>query len=479
MGKELHVLMLPWSGFGHLMPYFQLSIALAKAKVHVSYISTPRNIERLPKIPSELQPFINLVPISFPPLEPDFLPQGAEASVDVPTEKFENLQIAYESLQAPVKQFIADEMPDWIIADFATHWIVEIAKEYGVPLAFFSVFSAATCVFFGPPEYLTGATRDYALPTPQSMTSPPEWVTFPSLVALKEYEAIKRIKSSFTVNSTGMSFATRLAKVLTASQVLAIRTCSEIEGDYLEVYKKITGKPVIPIGVLPPDQPLERAKEEANSDESVFDWLDKHKPRSVVFVGFGSECKLTKEQVHEIAHGLELSELPFIWGLRKPNTASTPNSDEVDDFLPSGFLDRTSEKGLVCFGWVPQMEILGHRSIGGSLFHSGWGSVIETLQFGHCLVVLPFMYDQPVNARLLVEKGLAAEVKRNEDGSFTKEEIAKTLRLAMVEEGGEPLRSNARKAAAVFGDHKLHQDYIGAFVDYLKNNVHRKEMIYK
>ena len=97
--------------------------------------------------------------------------------------------------------------------------------------------------------------------------------------------------------------------------------------------------------------------------------------------------------------------------------------------------------------------------------------MIETLQFGHCLVVLPFINDQPLNARLLVEKGLAVEVKRNEDGSFSGDEIARTLRRAMVEEEGEQLRTRASKAAAVFGDQKLHQDhYIGAFVDYLKNN---------
>ncbi|XP_004306716.1 PREDICTED: putative UDP-rhamnose:rhamnosyltransferase 1 isoform X1 [Fragaria vesca subsp. vesca] len=471
MVKELHVVTLPLSAFGHLMPFFQLSIALAKAKVHVSFISTPRNIERLPKIPPDLQPFINLVPIPFPPLEPDFLPEGAEASFDVPEQQeqqYANLQVAVDLLQTPIKQFIADKMPDWIIADFFTHWVVDIAKEYDVPLAYFSVFSAAACVFFGPPEHLTGATRNGVLPTIQSLTSPPEWITFPSLLALKDYEAVKRLLS-WEVNKTGMSLNRRLAKIVSASQVLAIRTCSEIEGDYLEVYKKITGKPVIPTGVLPPDQPGKRAEGEVNSDASMFDWLDKQKPRSVVFVGFGSECMLSKEQVHEIAHGLELSELPFIWGLRKPHST---RSDEVDDFLPLGFVDRTSEKGLVCFGWVPQMEILGHPSIRGSLFHSGWGSVIETLQFGHCLVVLPFMYDQPLNARLLVEKGLAAEVKRNEDGSFSREEIAKSLRLAMVEEEGEQLRSNARKAAAVIGDQKQqHDHYIGAFVNYLKNNV--------
>ena len=70
-------------------------------------------------------------------------------------------------------------------------------------------------------------------------------------------------------------------------------------------------------------------------------------------------------------------------------------------------------------GWIPQ-EILTHSSIGGSLFHSGWGSAIETLQFENNLVVLPFIADQLLNARLLVEKDLAIEVKRNEDGTFTR-----------------------------------------------------------
>ncbi|KAL6126252.1 hypothetical protein ACLB2K_074303 [Fragaria x ananassa] len=378
--------------------------------------------------------------------------------------------IAYDLLQTPIKQFIANQMPDWIVPDFAAHWVVDIAKEYAVPLVYFSAFSAGSSVFFGPPENLSGANRNYALPSPKSLTSPPEWITFPSLVAFKEYEAIYVPRGFWGADSTGISGASRLSRIISASQALALRTCNEIEGDYVEMYKKITGKPVIPTGVLPPDQARKRAKGKINSDVPMLHWLDKQKPRSVVF---GSECKLSKEQVHEIAHGLELSDLPFIWGLRKPNSA---NSDQVDDFLPLGFVDRTSEKGLVCFGWVPQIEILGHPSIGGSLFHSGWGSVIETLQFGHCLVVLPIIIDQPLNARLLVEKGLAAEVKRNEDGSLSREEIAKSLRLAMVEEEGEQLRTNARKAGAVFGDHKLQDHYIGAFVEYLENNI-KKELI--
>jgi hypothetical protein len=77
--------------------------------------------------------------------------------------------------------------------------------------------------------------------------------------------------------------------------------------------------------------------------------------------------------------------------------------------------------------WEPQMETLWHPSIRGSLFHSGWGSVIETLQFGHCLVVLPFIIDQPLNARLLVEKDLVVEVDRNGNGSFSRDAIANAM----------------------------------------------------
>ncbi|CAB4300471.1 unnamed protein product [Prunus armeniaca] len=471
MAKDhLQVVMLPWSAFGHMMPYFQLSIALAKAKVHVFFISTPRNIQRLPKISSDLEPFVHLVPIPFPPLEPGFLPEGAEASVDVPFEKIDNLKAAYDLLQQPIKHFIGEHLPDWIISDSFAHWVVDIGKEYGVPVGYFSPFSAVTSVFFGSPENLLGTKRNHALPTPESLTAPPDWVTFPSKVAYRDYEAVYVPRGFFGSHNGEISGAGRLAKVVSGSQVLAIRTCNEVEGDYLEVYKKITGKPVFSTGLLPPEQPPKRAKGEITTDDGIFDWLDKQKPKSVVFVGFGSECKLSKEQVFEIAYGLELSKLPFLWALRKPDWA---NSDA--DALPQGFADRTSEKGLVCFGWVPQFDILGHPSIGGSLFHAGWGSVIETLQFGHVLVVLPLIIDQPLNARLLEEKGLAVEVKRKEDGSFSRDEIAKTIRHAMVEEEGEHLRSNARKAAAVFGDHKLHQDhYIGQFVHFLKNNVAKR-----
>ncbi|KAG6749547.1 hypothetical protein POTOM_046599 [Populus tomentosa] len=73
-------------------------------------------------------------------------------------------------------------------------------------------------------------------------------------------------------------------------------------------------------------------------------------------VGFGRECKLSKDQVFEIAHGIVLFELPFLWALRKPSCA------------------------------VHDLDAMA-----------------------------------PLNATALVEKGLAVEIERTEDGSFSRD----------------------------------------------------------
>ncbi|RYR23856.1 hypothetical protein Ahy_B02g057357 [Arachis hypogaea] len=359
-----HVVMLPWSAFGHLIPFFQLSIDIAKSGIHVSFISTPKNIQRLPKPPSDLSHILHLVEIPFPsPLDSSHL-SGGEATVDIPFDKIQYLKLAWDQMQNPVKEFVSKLQPNWIICDFHAHWAVEIAQELHVKLMYYSVYSASTIVFFGPPGRMRAPT------SPEVLTSPREWVNFPSSVDFQRNEAIAFYQSAYIENVTGLRDIDRLANVIDGANAVSFRNCYEMEGEYLNLYQELIEKPVIPV---------------------------------------------------------------------------------------------------VCFGWAPQKEILSHKSIGGSLFHSGWGSIIETLMFGHTLVVLPFVVDQPLNAKALLDKGLAIEVKRNnEDGSFSRDDIAKCLREAMVLEEGEMLRIKTREIAKVVGDLKLHHDYMKAFVKFLR-----------
>ncbi|XWS46132.1 hypothetical protein CRYUN_Cryun14cG0037600 [Craigia yunnanensis] len=466
MARDIHVMMLPWSAFGHLIPFFNLSVALAKAGVRISFVSTPRNIQRLPKVPLDLETLIDLVEIPLPILNKERLPEGSEATMDVPSEKVQFLKTAYDLLRNPVKQLISDQQPDWIFIDFISYWVAEIAQEHKIPLLMYRVFSASQLAFMGHPESLVGDGHKRMRPSPESLTSPPEWGDFPSSVAYRSFEATIYYKGFYGQNASGITDAERLAKGIQACKAFAIRSCTEYEGEYFNICEKIIGKPVIPIGLLLPEKPAEGRRSIAdNSWIETFEWLDCQKPKSVVFAAFGSESKLSKEQVHELARGLELSGLPFLWALKKPDWAI--NDPGV---LPSGFSDRTHGRGVISIGWAPQLEILGHPSVGGFLSHAGWGSITETLPFGHCLVVLPLGLDQPLNARVLVEKGLAVEIERREDGSFNRNGIAKALRFAMVSEEGQSLRVRTREAAQTFGNIDLQVAYFDSFVEYLKKN---------
>ncbi|KAJ6289906.1 hypothetical protein OIU78_025762 [Salix suchowensis] len=63
--------------------------------------------------------------------------------------------------------------------------------------------------------------------------------------------------------------------------------------------------------------------------------------KSEVFVGFGTEYKMPVQQVHELAYGIKLFKLLFIWILRKLEGL------DISELLPTGFLDRTSDRGIV------------------------------------------------------------------------------------------------------------------------------------
>ncbi|KAK9067339.1 hypothetical protein SSX86_014665 [Deinandra increscens subsp. villosa] len=455
MAASTHVMVFPWLAFGHMLPFLELSMKLAANGIRVSYISTPRNLERLPSIPTHLSNNIKLVQLALPKL--DGLPENCEATVDIQEDEIQYLKKAYDQLQSPFEKLLQNDTPDLILIDFSAYWVPEIAAKYGVPIGFFSAYAASTLAFTGPPDEMRWGHRRK---TPEAFTVAPEWFTFHSLVAYSPDYASIMFQALHVPDESGKSGGERLSSVIEACEFVAIRSCKEFEGKYINLLQELYKRPVLPIGILPPEiRKLENTINAADSNWSK--WLDTKKPKSVLFVGFGSEYKMPLEQVHELAYGLELSGLDFIWILRKPKGVNGRK------LLPPNFEVSVLNKGLVCLGWVPQKEILAHPSIGGCLFHSGWGTIIESLSFGLPLILMPMVADQGLCAKLLVEKGLGYEVPRNEDGSFTRDMVAESVKL-VIDDKSQTIREKASQMSSVFSDQNVQNSYITSFVSYLQ-----------
>ncbi|GLJ32709.1 hypothetical protein SUGI_0658010 [Cryptomeria japonica] len=52
-----------------------------------------------------------------------------------------------------------------------------------------------------------------------------------------------------------------------------------------------------------------------DEDDSCLHWLDKQRPRSVLYVLFGSLALKSQEELDELALGLEQSRCGFLWVL--------------------------------------------------------------------------------------------------------------------------------------------------------------------
>lgn len=470
-GGRLHIVMLPWLALGHQLPFFELSKRIAGMGHRVSFLSTPRNIRRLPDVPPHLAPLIHLVELPLPPVAG--LPSGAEATIDLPSQETRPyLRMAYDRLEDQLCRFLEESSSppvDWIVFDYSPYWVPRVAARFSVPCAYLGLFSASVLCFYGAPSVLLGDSED-SRTTPEQLMVPPKWIPFPSTIAFRGYEARELFKPLIEQDASGVSESYRFGAAIGGCQFAAVRSCPELEPRWLTLLGELYQKPVIPVGLLPPVEDDTDADESCHGWRGVFEWLSKQQPASVIYVAFGSEVKLSCAQVHEIALGLEQSGLPFVWALRNP-------FDETDEqmVLPHGFQERNKHRGLVCAGWVPQVRILAHPSVAAFLTHGGWNSIVEGLALGRALVLLPFMFDQGLNARDLVERGISVEVPRDEaDGSFTGDAISKTLRLVVVDEAGEQFRSKARESKAIYGNRDVQDQCLRHFVEYLISQRHQR-----
>ncbi|PIM99282.1 UDP-glucuronosyl and UDP-glucosyl transferase [Handroanthus impetiginosus] len=371
----------------------------------ISFVSTPRNIDRLRKLPPDLASSITLVKIPLPKLAE--LPENAEATMDVNVAQMDSLKKAFVGLETGLTPFLEDSRRDWVIQDFVSHWLPPIAARFGISRAFFWIMNAWFLAFAGPTIAIISGFDDRA--KPEDFMVPPKWIKFETKRAYRRFEADWIVRASQNEES-GFSDFYRGGKSFTII------------------------KPVVPLGLM-----LPKVQEDEDHYEiwaPIKNWLDAQNKGSVVYVALGSEVILSQHQLTELAHGLELSGVPFFLVQWKP-----PGCIESDSMkLPDGFEDRVTGPGIVWRRWARQLKILSHESVGGFLTHCGCSSIVEGLMLGHPLLALPFLIDHGLTSRIIVEKQLGIEIPRDEqDGSFMRNSVANSIKLVMLEDDGKKL----------------------------------------
>ncbi|PNX86474.1 hydroquinone glucosyltransferase-like protein [Trifolium pratense] len=442
MTKKTCIAMVPSSGLSHLIP--QVEFAKQFLQQHNQFIVSFIIPTDGPLTPS-MQQILNTLP---PNIDFIILPQVKnlpQHSYEPATKMKLVAKYSVPFLQEAIKSLISKTHLVALISGVFSTDAHEVAKQFNLSSYLFYPSGAFTYSFF---VTLPNLDDSVSSETEYLLEPAYETVIVPGSTITLTIEDIPDIIKSERSSIVYKSFLD-VCKKFSLFDGVIINTFTDLEPEVIRVLQeneRESKKPcVYPVGPI--------IRNESNCEENInlmcLRWLENQQPSSVLFVCFGSGGTVSHEQLNELAFGLELSGKKFLWVVRVPNKVTNSayfvgEKDDPLEYLPNGFLERTKENGLVVSSWAPQVEILGHGSIGGFLSHCGWSSILESVVNGVPMIVWPLFAEQKMNAKLLIDV-LKVGVRVNvddESGIVKREEVAKSVKRIM--EGDESLEIRKR-----------------------------------
>ncbi|KAJ4846253.1 hypothetical protein Tsubulata_046794 [Turnera subulata] len=453
------IVMFPWFAMGHITPFLHLANKLAEKGCRIKMLLPNKAIQVIHHL--NLHPhLITFHTIAVPQVEG--LPLGTETASDIPISLAHLLAIAFDRTRDQFQATILHSKPDLVIYDLA-HWVPALVKPLGIKSMSYTVVSAAGIAILLVPA--RNITKDKPITVAELSVPPPGYPS--STVVLRGHEVQSLLFVAQPFGDNGVTFYEKVTTSMHQCDALAIRTCSEIEANLCDYIGSQYGKPVFLTGPVLPElstnMPLE---------DRWATWLGGFEPGSVVFCAFGSQLVLDKDQFQKLVLGFELSGLPFLVALKPPTGSST-----VEEALPAGFCERVKGRGMVWGGWVQQLVILSHPSVGCFVSHCGFGSMWEALMCDCQIVLMPHLGDQILNTRLLADElKVAVEVERDENGWTSKESISKSIKLVMDKDSevASTIKTNHTRYRQTLTTQGLMSRYIDKFFQNIQDLVRQK-----
>ncbi|XP_015866970.3 UDP-glycosyltransferase 89A2 [Ziziphus jujuba] len=438
-----HILVFPFPAQGHLPPLLDLTHQLSLKDLTITILITPKNLPSLTPLLS-LHPNIQTLILPFP--SHPKVPPGVENVKDLGNHGTVPVICAMANLQEPIIQWFESHPnpPVAILSDFFLGWTLQLAKRIKVPrFTFFSSGAFLSCILHycwrNPGTYLGRPVVDF-----------PDLPNSPSF----REDNIPSTFRRYTESDPEMQIMRNGMIANTESSGVVFNSFDALEGVYFHHLRTRIGLPRVYgvgplslLGVAAHSSNRVNPNDNSGLGSETLGWLDGCPAGSVLYVCFGSQKLLNRQQMEALASGLEQSRTRFVWVVK------TGTEQQVKDgygAVPDGFEERVGGRGLVIRTWAPQVPILSHRAVGVFLSHCGWNSTLEGIVAGVMILAWPMEADQFVDAMLLVEDmGVAVKVCEGADGVPDSAELAKAIAESMSLDAPQKVKAKELKEKAL------------------------------
>ncbi|CAA2995240.1 UDP-glycosyltransferase 74F2-like [Olea europaea var. sylvestris] len=419
---KAHCLILPFPSQGHINPMLQFAKRLRHKGVKITLAAT----KHIFKTMQDFSGSVSVETIS------DGYDEGGLSAAKNDDEYLARFRkVGTETLEELIKRLKNSRCAlDCIVYDAFIPWSLDVAKTLGlVGAAFFTQSCAVDQIYY---HVYKG---DVKLPLSESE------ISIPGLPPLKPSDMPSFLYVHGSYPPLKDMVVNQFQSIEKADWLL-FNTFHKLEEEVIDWMAKFS--PVKAIGPAVPSMYLDKRIEDDREyginvykpiTGACMEWLDKRESDSVIYVSFGSLAELGKEQMEELAWGLKLSNMYFLWIVRASEESK----------LPKDFAEETCEKGLI-LSWCPQLDVLAHNSVGCFGTHCGWNSTLEALSLGVPMVAMPQWTDQSTNAKYVMDVWkMGIRAPPDENGMVSRDTICYCTKQVMEGETGKQIKKNATK----------------------------------
>ncbi|CAH2060350.1 unnamed protein product [Thlaspi arvense] len=386
---HLHALLIPYPFQGHVNPFVHLAIKLASQGITVTFVNTHYNHHQINSgdifagVRSESGLDIRYATVS------DGLPLGFDRSLNHDQYQSSLLHVFSAHVEELVATLIGEGV-NVMIADTFFVWPSVVARKFG--LVCVSFWTEAALVFslyyhmdllrihghFGAQE-TRGDLIDYV----------------PGVEAINPKDTASYLQET-DISSVVHQIIFKAFEDVKKVDFVLCNTIHQFESKTIQALNSKT--PFYAIGpIIPFNLKTGSVTTSLWSESDCTQWLNTKPAGSVLYISFGSYAHVTKKDLVEIAHGILMSKVNFVWVVRPDIVSSDENNP-----LPENFESEAGDRGIV-IPWCCQMTVLSHPSIGGFLTHCGWNSILESIWCEVPLLCFPLLTDQVTNRKLVVD----------------------------------------------------------------------------